>query len=268
MARKFAISFGLVNVPIELHPTVKEDTVHFNMITLKGNRVEQRLCDKETGEEVRRGDTLKGYEVTKGNYVIFSKDEVERVKLVSAKSIEIIGFVEANKIEAIIQKEQFYITPDEKGEKGYSIIFGALKALNIMAVGKIVMGGTKEYIATISVWRNMLLLTLLYYPKEVLVPPSVNMVDISERELELGKTLLQTLGAPDIKTLSNRYVKALQELIKAKAEGREIKPIEEVPQTPEDDIAAALENSLKGLGKRKKLGVAVAVDGEAALQEM
>jgi DNA end-binding protein Ku len=267
MARKFGISFGLVNIPVQIHNTVKEDTVSFHMITPAGNRVKQKLVDSVTGEEVDRSQLLKGYEVSKGKYVTLTQDEVANVKLASTKSIEIIGFAPAAHIDPILQKEQYYITPDGKaGQKGYSILYQVLKELNVMAVGKIVMGGTKEYIATVSVWKNMLLLTLLYYPHEVILPPEVNMVEVSARELELGKALLQSLGKPELKELKNRYVKALQELIQAKLEGREIKPIE-IKETAEDDIAAALEKSL-GVAKKKRLGVAVTVQGTEETVEL
>jgi DNA end-binding protein Ku len=269
LARKFGISFGLVNIPVQIHNTVKEETISFHMVTAQGHRVKHKLVDAETGEEVNRPETLKGYEVSKDKMVILTPDEVANVRLASTKSIEIIGFVPSTYVDPILQKGQYYITPDGKaGEKGYSILYHVLKELGVMAVGKIVMGGTKEYIATVSVWKNMLLLTLLYSPHEVVAPPTINIVEVNARELELGKTLLQSLGKPEFKELKNRYIKALQELITAKLEGKEIKPIK-VQETAEDDIAAALEKSLS-LTKKKKLGVAVAAtaDGSAEMVEV
>ncbi len=268
MVRKFGISFGLVNIPCQLHNTVDEDSISFNMITRSGNRVKQKLVDAETGEDVNRAETRKGYAIAKGKYVIFTQEEVASVKLVSTKSVELIGFVPATTVDAILQKEQYYISPDgQPGEKGYSILYEVLKELGVMAVGKIVMGGTKEYIATVSVRKNLLLLTLVYYPHEIVAPPVPNLVEISDRERELGKALLQSLGKPDLMELKNRYIKALQELITAKQEGREIKPIGEIQETATDDIAAALEKSI-GMGKKKKLGVAVTAQGTSEMVEV
>ena len=268
MVRKFGISFGLVNIPVQIHSTVDEETISFNMITPAGNRVKQKIVDAETGEEVNRAETKKGYEVSKGKYVILTQEEVANVKLASTKSIEIIGFAPAAHMEAILQKERYYIIPDGKpGEKGYSILYHVLKELSVIAVGKIVMGGTKEYIATVSVWNSLLLLTLLYYPHEIVTPPVPNMAEISDRERELGKALLQSLGKPDLKELVNRYIKAVEELVTAKQEGREIKSIK-VQETATDDIAAALEKSLALPKKKKKLGVAVAVDGSTEMVEV
>ena len=112
-----------------------------------------------------------------------------------------------------------------------------------MAVGRVVLSsGGKESIVTISAWKNMLLLTALYYPYEIQHQPQVELTQISDKEKELGKQLIQALGKPDFNELKDRYVSAVKELIKAKMEGKEIKPIEEVQETAADDIAAALKS--------------------------
>lgn len=277
MPWKFGISFGLVNIPVKIHHVAKEETVSFNMITQKGNRVRQKLVDEATGEEVKRNETKKGYEVSKGQYVIFDQEEIKALKLKSTKTIEILKFVSAQYKNhpdfAMIQKDNYYISPETGGEKGYSILYNVLKELGIMALGKVVLtGGGKESPVVLSAWKDMLLLSVLYYPSEIQTPPQIDLVAISDREKELGKQLIAAMGEckpEDLKALKDRYISAVKELIKAKTEGREIKPIEEIQETAESDIAAALEKSLGIAGaKKKKLGVAVAVDGETALQEV
>ncbi len=272
MPWKFGISFGLVNFPVKLHGTIKEEKISFNMITPEGNRVRQRLVDEKTGEEISRGETKKGYEVSKGTYVVLEQGEISSLKLKSTKTVEVIGFVSATTkqgrpvVDPIIQKEHFYVSPETGGEKGYSILFNALKELNIMAVGRTVFGG-KEYTVTMAAWKTQLLLTVLHYPSEVQLPPAFELVAASDRELELGKQLISALGNPEIGLLKDRYVEAIKELIQAKMEGKEIKPIE-VQETAEMDIAAALEKSLGSITKKKKpVGVAVSVQGTAEMVE-
>jgi DNA end-binding protein Ku len=273
MPWKFGISWGLVNIPCKIHHVAKEETISFHMISPSGSRVRQKLIDEVTGEEVKRNETKKGYETAKGQYVIFDQEEIKALRLKSTKTIDIIGFTSAQpKMQpdfALIQKENYYISPEKGGEKGYSILYEVLKELNIMAVGRVVLSsGGKESIVTISVQRNMLLLTVLYYPCEIQQPPQVELVQVSDKEKELGKQLIQALGKPDFNELKDRYINAVKELIKAKMEGREIKPIE-IQETTESDIAAALEKSLGIAGvKKKKLGVAVAVDGSAEMVEV
>jgi len=271
MAWKFGISFGLVNIPVKIDRAAKEETVSFNMITSEGNRVRQKLIDEATGEEIKRNETRKGYEVSKGQYIVFDQEEIKALKLKSTKTIEIIGFATAqhknNPDFAMVQKDNYYISPEKGGEKGYSILYSVLKELNIMALGKVVLtGGGKESIVMISVWKNMLVLTALYYPYEIKVPPQVEFAPVSDRERELGKQLIAAMGESDLKNLKDRYIDAVKELIKAKMGGKEIKPVE-LRETSENDIAAALEKSL-GATAKKKLGVAVAVDGSAEVAEV
>ena len=271
--RKFGISFGLVNIPVKIHGVVKEakEAFKMHMISPDGARVRQKLVCEKTGKEVNRAEVKKGYEYAKEQYVILDSKEVDNVKLKSAKAIEIVGFLPAKnpigeKLDPIIQKEHFYITPEKGGEKGYSILYQVVKELDIMAVGRVVMSG-REYTVTLTAWHNLLLLTVLYYPNEIVPPPAVGLVELTEREKELGKQLLTALGKPDVKKLNDRYIEALKELISAKLEGREVKPIEETAGTAESDIEKALAASL-GTAKKKKLGVVVTVQGTEEMVEV
>ena len=277
MAWKFGISFGLVNIPCRIHHTVKEDKVSFNMITPDGNRVRQIIVDEVTGKEVKRNETKKGYEISKGQYIVFDQDEINAMKLKSTKTVDIIGFAPADfqnhPAYNLVQKERYYISPEKGGEKGYSILYNVLKELNIAAIGKVVLtNGGKESIVVISPWGKLLLLTVLYYKQEIQAPPVVDLVEVSPRERELGKQLLQALGSPDIERLEDRFIKAIRKLIEAKAKGEVITAgTVDVQETAETDIAAALEKSLGvalGASKKKRLGVAVAVDGTQEMVEV
>jgi DNA end-binding protein Ku len=271
MVWKFQISFGLVNIPVRLHPTAKEDRIGFNMLSPSGHRVRQKLVDEVTGEEVDRAKVKKGYEISKGKYLVFEKEEIEGLRLKTTKTIEILGFLpasfEQHPMYRLFQKEHFYLAP-EKSEKAYTILYEALRELGVAAVGKVVLPGSgKESTVVITPFGKMLLLTVLYYKHEIQSPPQVDLAQVDEREKELGKQLLQALGTPDVEKLKDRYIEAVRKLIEAKAKGRPVEAGEvEVKATEESDIAAALERSL-GLAK-KKLGVAVASPGDEQAQEV
>jgi len=274
MAWKFGISFGLVNIPVKIDRAANEETVSINMITSEGNRVRQKLIDEATGEELKRNETRKGYEVSKGKYIVFGQDEIKGLKLKSTRTVEVIGFAQADfkkhPVYALFEKEHYYVSPEKGGEKGYSILYGVLKELNTAAVGKVVLSsGGKESIVVISPWGKLLLLTVLYYKHEIQTPPAVDLIEISERERELGKQLIQALGSPDLEKQKDRYIEAVKKLIEARARGEAVEVgAVEVEQTAESDIAAALERSLGAIPKKKKLGVAVAVDGSAEMVEV
>lgn len=243
--RKLTISFGLVNIPIKLQTATKEQRVSFNQITpCCGARVSLVPKCKTCGNEVLRAELKKGYEVAKDQYVVLTKEEVQAVRLPSAKSIVIEGFVPYEELDPLLFAETFYVEPDERGEIAYSLLADALGLLRKVAIGKVVSNG-KENIVAIRRWRNLLLLTLLWYPSEIRKPPEVQLREVSERERELTKALIEACGGVDFKKFKDRYVEALRELIRAKAEGREVKPVEEVIPTQEVGIAEALEKSLK-----------------------
>ena len=267
MPLKFGISFGLVNVPIKIYNAVKEERIGFNMLSPCCHaRARQKLVCEQCRAEMERVKAKKGYEVSKGNYVILDPQDVNNVKLRSTKSIEIVGFVQAGSVDPIVFKENYYIGPEKGGEKGFAILLQVLAELGVMAVGRVVMHG-KEYTVTITSRKNQLILTVLYYPSEVVAPPTVPPVEVSERERELAKKLLENLGRPNMGEFKNRYTEALKELIQAKLEGREVKVVQEIGTTAESDIEKALEASL-GTTKKKKLGVAVAAQGTEEMAEL
>ncbi|MEM2619211.1 MAG: Ku protein [Candidatus Hadarchaeales archaeon] len=254
MAEKFSVTFGLVSVPVKLHPAVKEEHVSFNWMTRDGHRVRQKLVDEVTQQEVDRNTLLKGYKIDKDRYITFEQDEVSRLKLKTTKTIELVGFIPATSpIDPVLSKEELYLEPDKHGEKGYSILLNVLMELNARAVGRMVRNG-KEYTVLLTPWNGILRLTVLYYPSEIQKPPVVELVPITEKEKELGKMLIEALGQPDLKSFKDRYREALKELIQAKLEGRQIEEVK-VEITPEADITSALARSLEAM-KKKKLAVA------------
>lgn len=242
--RKLTISFGLVNIPVKLHNATKEQKVSFNQITpCCEARINLVPKCKTCGNVVNRAELKKGYEVAKDQYVLLTKEEVQSVRLPSAKSIVVEGFIPYEELDPLLFAETFYVEPDENGV-AYSLLAEALGLLHKVAIGKVVSNG-KENIVAIRRWRNLLLLNILWYPSEIRKPPEVQLCETSERERELTKTLIEACEGVDLKKSTDRYIEALKELIRAKVEGREIKPIAEVIPTQESGIADALEASLK-----------------------
>lgn len=258
MTRKLTISFGLVNIPVKIHNATKEAKVSFNQITPEhtytdeegkeikcgGTRVKQFLRCERCGSEVNRATLKKGYEIAKDNYVVLTKEEVQAVRLPSAKSVVVEGFISSEELDPLLLADTFYVAPDDGGEGAYSLLADALGLLQKVAIGKVILNG-KEQIVAIRRWRKLLLLSLLWYPYEIRTPPEVQLREVSERERELAKALIEACGSPDLKKFKDRYLEALKELIKAKVEGREIKPVEEAVPTEVGGIADALEASLK-----------------------
>lgn len=251
--RKFSLTFGLVSIPVKIQNATKEQRVSFNQITsCCGARVGQFNRCKACGAKVSRADLKKGYEVSKDNYVVLEQDEVEAVKLPSNKNVEIVGFVPADSLDPITFAETYYISPEDGGEKGYSLLLEALVDMRLIAVGRLTMNG-KEHTVAVSSRKGLLLLTLLWYPNEIVTPPSVAPMPISERELGLAKQLVEAMEGANFAEFKDRYIEALKEIVKAKMEGREITAVEEKVMMPAMDMGNALQESLK-----RRLAVATA----------
>jgi DNA end-binding protein Ku len=241
---KGTVGFGLVNIPIKLHTATKDSKVSFNQITACcGARVKQALKCASCGQEVSRAELKKGYEITKGNYVVLDPAEIEAVKLPSTKLITIEGFV-PDQIEPILYANHYYISPEEGGEKAYALLCEALSLSAMVGIGTLTVHG-KEHIIVVRARGRHLVLSLLWYPNEVLVPPEVPEGMLTEHERELAKQLLEAMRiTPDLSKYRNRYVEAVKEIIRAKSEGKEIKAVEVEARTT-SDIGKALEESLK-----------------------
>jgi DNA end-binding protein Ku len=238
-----------VSIPVKISNATREQKVSFHQITqCCGARVSQSQKCKVCGKEVVRSELDKGYEITKGNYVVLKPAEVDAVKLKSVKSIEVVGFVPTDTLDPITFAETYYVEPEEGGEKGYSLLLESLAQLKMLAIGRLTMNG-KEHTVSITSRKGLLLLTLLWYPSEIVNPPQVAPVAISAKELELAKQLITAMQGVNFKEFKDRYIEALRELIKAKQEGREITPMAEVEPTM--DLASALEASVKT--KRKPI---------------
>jgi len=242
--RKFSLTFGLVSIPIKIQNATKEQKVSFNQITpCCGARVGQFNRCKACGAEMNRGELKKGYEVAKDKYVILEQGEVEAVKLPSNKNVEIVGFVPADSLDPITFAETYYISPEDGGEKGYSLLLEALGAMKLIAVGRLTMNG-KENTVAVSARKGLLLLTLLWYPNEIVAPPSIQPVPISERELGLARQLVEAMKGANFAEFNDRYIEALKEIIRAKMEGKQIE-IAEVEARATVDIEKALQASVK-----------------------
>jgi DNA end-binding protein Ku len=240
---KGSVGFGLVNIPIKLHTATRDSKVSFNQITpCCGARVNQALKCATCGREVSRAEVKKGYEVSKGNFVVLEPAEIEAVKLPSTKQITIEGFA-PDIIEPILYADHYYISPEQGGEKAYALLCEALSLSAVVGVGTLTIHG-KEHIIVVRARGRHLILSLLWYANEVLVPPEVPEGMLTDAERGLAKQLLEAMKVKlDLSKYRNRYVEAVQEVIRAKSEGREISAVE-VEAKATMDLSKALQESL------------------------
>ena len=144
-----AISFGLISIPIRLFPAVRKKNVSFNQIDSEtGSRVKMKRVSAETGEEVAYDDIVKGYEVTKGNYVVITDEEMSSLDPKKSRTIDIVEFVQLSEIDPVYFDSAYVIAPDELSAKAYTVLEQAMESAGMVAIASFVMR-TKQYLCAV-----------------------------------------------------------------------------------------------------------------------
>jgi DNA end-binding protein Ku len=249
------LRLSLVTCPVALFPATSEaETVRFNLINPQtNNRIKMKTVDAGTGEEVSRGDLVKGYQIAKDEYVLLDKEDFESVKLESTRIIDIEKFVPRDGIDRLYWDTPYHLVPSGKtGIEAFAVIREAMKQKRMIALGRLVMS-TRERICAIEIEDEGMLLTTLRTAEEVrdlaelpappLPKPDAQMLAIAEKIVD------QQAGKFDPSEFVDRYEDALRALIEDKRKGRVIRP--EKPANDDGkvvDLMAALRNSLQGAG--------------------
>jgi len=253
-----SISFGLVNIPVQLYTAVKDKDLHFHQICSRDkSRVRQKLVCEANHEEVDRTDLLKGFEIAPEQFVVFDKDELENLEPEKSSAIEVLDFVDIDKIDPIYYEKPYYLAP-KNAAKPYKLLLEAMKESGKVAIAKFVMRG-KEYLAALRPMENAICLELMHFADEVVESNVVGdlgaKIKINQGELKMAKQLIETLYT-DFKpeNYQNEYRKRVHEAIEAKAQGQEIVtgPAQQPEATRVSDLMSALEHSLEQAKKRKR----------------
>jgi DNA end-binding protein Ku len=260
------IRLALVSIPIELFPATKSGAqIQFHQVyEPTGQRIKYEKVVPGIGP-VDRDQIVKGYEVSKGRYVLLDQEEIDSVKLESRKTLDLVEFVDEDGIDAMYFDKPYYVVPaDDLAEEAYVVLRDALKAANKIGVGQLAMRG-QEYVVALKPCGRGLLLETLRYADEV-NKSSGFFRDIGDHKpdadlLDMASMLIERkAGEFDPKEFHNRYVDALHRLIekKQKAKGEKIieEPEEAAPKGSNViDLMAALKKSLgdqKESAKAKK----------------
>ena len=247
------ISIGLVNVPVKLYTMIRDQSYSFHFLRKRDGCPlrNQRVCTYDN-EVVEWADVSRGYEVQKGEFVTFTKEELDSIRPESDRRIKVDKFVQVLGVDPLYFQNSYILGPD-KSEDSYGLLYSALEKKGMAGVGRYTMR-TKEYPVLIHAYRDALILTTLRYPNEVIDPGSVK--DIKElkqpgkKELDLAFKILDNLtGEFDITEYKDTYRENVEKLIKQKLKGETIKI--EKPEKKEEvkELMVALEETLKQMKK-------------------
>jgi DNA end-binding protein Ku len=255
---KGSIGFGLVNIPISLYPAVKERPFDFHFLHKKdrGRIRNERVCEV-CGQTVDYGDLVRGYEYEKGQYVVLTDKDLEKVGAQSSRHIEITDFVKQSEIDPVFFEKPYYLAPGRSGEKAYALFQEVLKQNQRIGIGRLVLH-TREQLAAVRATDGALMLEILRFSDELRDVEALKLLPkkgqrATKRELHLAEQLISQLSTRfDPKKYIDTYHDALLSLIKRKLSGETVRaPIKAPRATNVVDLMSKLKASLKQVKQRE-----------------
>jgi len=255
---KGVITFGMVSIPVRLYVATDSQGISFRQLCAEHlSPIKYKRWCEQGDHEVSYGDIVKGYEVSSDNYVVIDDKELDNLPLPTAHAIEITEFVEQNEINGgLYFKSAYYMEPEEVGKKPYALLKQALEETKKVAVAKIAFRD-REHLAALSPLDGHMLMNTLHWPDEIRSVEGIrgvdNSVKITDRELQMAKTLVESLADSfDPERFQDNYKEALMKVVKAKVEGQETISAPEPEAAPKVmDLMEALKASVEAAKKSK-----------------
>jgi DNA end-binding protein Ku len=253
-----SLSFGLVSIPVKLYSATESETnVRFNMLAPDGSRVEQQYVSKSTGKKVERADMQKGYEFEKDRFVVFTRDELKALEESPSHMVEILAFVPDKAVDPIYYDKAYFIAPDKRGGKPYSLLQQALLQSHRCALASWSNKG-KTHIVQVRPTEGGLVFQQLLWGDEVrsITDLHIDEVPVSEAELQLALKIIEQGEADtyDPAQYEDQEKKRVLAAIDAKIAGKQIvTPKEEVEEQGGQviDLMEALRASLSKNARTK-----------------
>lgn len=263
------ISFGLVSIPTKLYTTNETSgDIHFNMLhDADGARLRQQYVCTQCNEIVDREHTVKGYEHSKGQYVVLSGEELKALDAVATQAIALEEFVPGSAVDPLYVEKSYYLGPDKGGERAYKLLHDAMLETGLVGVASYSARG-KQYIVELRPFEDGLIMHQLRYAAEVKPWSEVPLPDMPElkpAELGLAKQIIQQIAAETWhpERYKDEVQERMHELIQRKVEGQEITVAPEAPTGKVIDLMEALKASL-GMTKTEERRPAAAAESKTA----
>lgn len=261
------ISFGLVAIPIKLYHAVSKKSVSFNQLDSRTmSRIRLKKVSADSGEEVPDDLIVKGYEISKGRYIVVDPDELEPFIPAATKSIDLEEFVDLVDIDPKYFDSPYIVAPD-KTPKPYVLLAQAMEAAGKVAIGRFVMRN-KQYVAAVRAVDGTLMMSTMVFAEEVVDVGSIeelellDSIEVSDKEVRMAEALVESLAAEfEPGKYTDAYRTQVLDLIERKAAGEEFEapaPTATAPQVV--DLMAALEASVKAAKDARKRHPAGAPD--------
>src|SRR5579875_1350223 len=246
---KGAISFGLVMIPVKLYAATEQKDIAFRQVHREdGGRIRFRRVCSIDGQEVPYEDVAKGYELPTGEMIVLTEEDMADLPLPTTRNIEVLHFMPAEQLDPIMLNRSYLIEPEAAGTRAYVLLRDALADSGKIALARVALR-QRESLASLRARDGQLILETLLWPdevREIAFPFQQEEVDVRPQELSMASSLIDSMTADfDPGAYHDGYREALQELVTAKAEGREVmQPAEEAAAPEPASLADALRASL------------------------
>lgn len=255
---KGAISFGLVTIPVGLYSATEDKKASFKQLRQGDHSpIRYKRVAESDGEEVEYSDIVRGYEIEKGKYVVFTKEELSNIGKALAGTVDVVQFVDQAEIDPIYFKKSYYLAPEKGGVKAYKILLNSLKAENKVGVAKVAIR-EREYVSTLRAEDDVLVLETMWWPDEVREPAFETLeeeVEPSAEELKMAAMIIDNLTATFDPTMWNDSSReAVEAMAQAKVDGQEIVAPESPEPTKVVDLLEALKASVEATKAKRKAG--------------
>jgi DNA end-binding protein Ku len=247
------VSFGMVSIPVRLYAATRARDISFNLLHATcHSRIEQKRWCPTEDVEVPWNEVVRGYQYAKDQYVVLTDEDFEQLPLPSKHTIELSAFVTAEEVDPVFYEKSYFLAPEPKGEKPYALLLKALEEKSLVAIATVTLR-KKEQLCAVRPHGGTLLLETLYYPDEVELEREVDLskAKLSQAELGMARTLIELLRKPfDPSEYQDRYREALEQLIEAKLEGKDVATAPPAREAKVIDLAQALKRSVAAAKKR------------------
>ena len=276
---KGAISFGLVHIPVELYPAENRQGLDLDILDRRDFApVGYKLYNKQTGKDIERKDTVKGYQYERDKYVVLGEEDLKRANVEATQTIDIQSFVDAREVSPLYFEQPYYLAPSRGGDKVYVLLRETLKKADKIGIAQIVMR-TKQHLAALMPVGDVIVLNMLRYQEEIRSLEGINLPDakskraaVSDKEIKMALSLLEDMTEPwEPERYRDTYHEDVMAMIDKKIAANQINVVSETEPAPVReqktnvvDLMDLLKKSIEGKGRKRP---APAVEDEEEEEE-
>jgi DNA end-binding protein Ku len=249
------ITFGMVSIPVKLYSATENKDISFNQLhkDCKG-RIKQQMFCPACDRKIEYDEIEKGYEYGKDQYVVITKEDLEKLPVPNKNVVEVTSFIKQEEIDPIYYDKNYYIEPDQAAKKPFALFMKAMKEKDVVAVASIALR-SKQRLCALRLLDGTLMLNTLLYPDEIRVQRGAPMPDVqlSDKEMSMANSLIDLMTADfEPEQLKDNYREALLTTIEAKLEGKEVVEAPAVASSNVVDLMDALKASMEAMKAQKE----------------